>query len=73
MKEHIPVLIPPFDFKNIDGTLKLTQGFIINDFMKWNEFKDKLIQVFGLEDLSDSVWERKRDRTINRINELLKV
>lgn len=68
-KEHIPVLIPPFDFKDIDGTLKLTQGFIINDSMKWNEFKDKILQIFGLEDLSNSVWERKRDRTINRINE----
>lgn len=72
-KEHIPVLIPPFEFKDIDGTLKLTQGFIINDSLKWNEFKDKIIQIFGLEDLSNSVWERKRDRTINRINELLKV
>lgn len=70
-KEHIPVLIPPFKFEDIAGTLKLTQGFMINDSMKWNEFKDKIIQTFGLEDLSDSVWERKRDRTITRINELL--
>ncbi len=70
-KEHVPVLIPPFSFEEIDGTLKLTQGFMINDSMKWNEFKDKIIQTFGLEDLSDSVWERKRDRTIGRINEIL--
>lgn len=70
-KEHIPVLIPPFSFEEIDGTLKLTQGFMINDSMKWNEFKDKIIQTFGLEDLSDSVWERKRDRIISRINGLL--
>lgn len=70
-KEHIPVLIPPFKFEEIDGTIKLTQGFMINDAMKWNEFKDKILQTFGLEDLSDSVWERKRDRTITRINELL--
>lgn len=70
-KEHIPVLIPPFKFEEIDGTIKLTQGFMINDSMKWNEFKDKILQTFGLEDLSDSVWERKRDRTITRINELL--
>lgn len=70
-KEHIPVLIPPFKFEEIDGTIKLTQGFMINDSMKWNEFKDKILQTFGLEDLSNSVWERKRDRTISRINELL--
>lgn len=70
-KEHIPVLIPPFSFEDIDGTLKLTQGFMINDSMKWNEFKDKIIQTFGLEDLSDSVWERKRDRAIARINEFV--
>ena len=70
-KEHIPVLIPPFKFEDIAGTLKLTQGFIINDSMKWNEFKDKILQIFGLEDLSDSVWERKRDRKIARINDLI--
>ena len=70
-KEHIPVLIPPFKFEEIAGTLKLTQGFMINDSMKWNEFKDKIHQTFGLEDLSDSVWERKRDRTITRINEFV--
>ena len=70
-KEHIPVLIPPFKFEDIAGTLKLTQGFMINDSMKWNEFKDKILQTFGLEDLSDSVWERKRDRTITRINEFV--
>lgn len=70
-KEHIPVLIPPFSFEEIDGTLKLTQGFMINDSMKWNEFKDKILQTFGLEDLLDSVWERKRDRIISRINDLL--
>ena len=70
-KEHVSVLIPPFKFEDVDGTLKLTQGFIINNPMKWNEFKDKIVQTFGLEDLSDSVWERKRDRTIGRINELV--
>ena len=72
-KEHIPVLIPPFKFEEIDGTLKLTQGFMINDSMKWNEFKDKILQTFGLEDLSDSVWERKRDRTIGRIDTLIQI
>lgn len=71
-KEHIPVLIPPFSFEEIDGTLKLTQGFMINDSMKWNEFKDKIVQTFELEDLSNSVWERKRDRAIGRINDLIK-
>lgn len=44
---------------------------MINDSMKWNEFKDKIIQTFGLEDLSDAVWERKRDRVIARINEFV--
>lgn len=72
-KEHIPVLIPPFSFEEIDGTLKLTQGFMINDSMKWNEFKDKIVQTFELEDLSNSVWERKRDRAIGRINEFVTI
>jgi len=66
--EHIPILIPPFDFKDIQGVIPLTQGFKINDSLKLNLFKEKIEKLFGLTPIDNSVWERKRDRNLARIS-----
>lgn len=65
--EHIPILIPPFDFENIKGVIPLTQGFKINDSLKLNLFKEKLEKVFNINPIDFTSWERKRDRIIKRI------
>ena len=68
-KEHIPVLVPPFEFDNIKGVIPLTQGFKINDPFKLNLFKQKIETVFGItSELPHAAWERKRDRVLDRIN-----
>lgn len=66
-REHIPVLIPPFDYKDIEGVIPLTQGFKINEPLKLNLFKQKIEQLFGLDPIDFSTWERKRDRILGRI------
>ncbi len=70
--EHIPILIPPFDFKDIQGVIPLTQGFKINDSLKLNLFKEKIERLFGITPIDNSSWERKRDRMLTRINDKLK-
>lgn len=70
--KHIPILIPPFDFKDVQGVIPLTQGFIINDELKLNSFKQKIEADLSLAVNNDfSYWERKRDRVLKRINELV--
>jgi len=71
-KEHIPILIPPFDFKDIQGVIPLTQGFKINECLKLNLLKEKLEKLFGLPSIDNSSWERKRDRILNRIESEIK-
>jgi hypothetical protein len=66
-REHIPVLIPPFDYKDIEGVIPLTQGFKINEPLKLNLFKQKIEELFGLDPIDFSTWERKRDRILGRI------
>ena len=68
--EHIPILVPPFDFKDIQGVIPLTQGFKINENLKWNLFKTKIENLFGLTSIDNSVWERKRDRNLSRLSKL---
>ena len=70
--EHIPILIPPFDYKNIKGVIPLTQGFNINETLKFNLFKESIERYFKLRPIDFSVWERKRDKIINRIISNLK-
>lgn len=72
--KHIPILIPPFDFKDIQGVIPLTQGFKINDKGALNEFKEQIENTFEIkEKLKSSNWERKRDRIVTRINDNIKV
>lgn len=69
-KDHIPILVPPFDFADVKGVIPLTQGFKMNDALNLNLFKEKIESVFGLPSaLGQSAWERKRDRVVARINE----
>lgn len=65
--EHIPILIPPFSFKDIQGVIPLTQGFMIDDSLKLNLFKNKIEETFALNPIDYSTWERKRDRALTRI------
>lgn len=71
-KEHIPVLLPPFEFKQVEGVIPLTQGFVITEPLKLNLFRESIERLFGIQSrLSQSGWERKRDRIVARIEDKL--
>jgi len=70
--QHIPILIPPFDFSDIKGVIPLTQGFKINDSKKWNLLKQKIETDFKLSPIDLSAWERKRDKALQIIDDLVK-
>lgn len=45
---------------------------LINDFPKLNSLKEKLENDFGFEQkIGLNIWERKRDRFVKNINELI--
>jgi hypothetical protein len=68
-KEHIPIIVPPLDFSDVKGVVPLTQGFRLNEPLKLNMLKEKIEAVFGLQSSqSQSAWERRRDRVVERIN-----
>lgn len=67
--KHIPIVVPPLSYEDVKGVIPLTQGFKINEVKKWNVLKGQLEQWFALHPIGLSVWERKRDRAIQIINE----
>jgi hypothetical protein len=68
-RESIPIIVPPFTFEKIKGVIPLTQGMAINDTLKLNILRDKIIEMFGISSQPMSSWERKRDRAVTRINQ----
>ena len=73
-KNHIPILIPPMDYKDLRGVIPGTQGLKINDPMKLNSLKAKIESLFCIENkASMSTWERKRDKIVARIEKHLGV
>lgn len=70
-KGHIPIVVPPLSYSDIQGVIPLTQGLLVNDVSKLNSLKEKLEQNFKLQQINLNSWERKRDRFLRNINKLI--
>lgn len=68
---HIPILIPPFEYKDIKGVIPTSNGMKINEKSKFNSLKEEMEKYFSLTPISFNVWERKRDSVLKEIKQLL--
>lgn len=69
-KKHIPILIPPLDYKDMEGVIPLTQGFKIVDKHKWTQLKSQLEPLLGISPKAPEIWESRRDEILERIQAL---
>lgn len=69
--KHIPILIPPFDFKDIQGVIPHTQGFILTNHLDIGKLKQQIEDWFDLKSIDSVSWERKRDKILKRIDKLV--
>jgi hypothetical protein len=51
--------------------LQLSRELLINDKLELNLLREKIAEMFNLSQPLTSSWERKRDRAIDRINQIL--
>lgn len=70
-KEHIPILIPPFSFKDVKGVFPNTQGLILTDKNKINSLKESMEKFFNLEPMKHSIWEQDRTNILEEIERRL--
>lgn len=68
---HIPILVPPFEYGDIQGVIPTIQGMKINEKDKLNSLKDSVMEFIGIESLNTSIWERKRDKILIDLKEIL--
>jgi|GEM_PF-1040380 len=70
--KQIPILIPPFDFSNVQGVFPGSLGFKLDDKKQLNNFKSELESYFKLIPINFTRWEEKRDEYLSKIEVLLK-
>ncbi len=69
---HVPILIPPFDYKDIKGVIPQSHAMKINESEKYNNLKDLIEHKFNLKTMNSSIWERKRNKILAEINLIIK-
>ncbi len=68
---HIPILIPPFEYHDVKGVIPTTHGMKINEKEKLNSLKERIEELFDVNINTHNIWERKRDKILKEIKEIL--
>lgn len=68
---YIPILIPPFDFSNIQGPIVGTQAIKINNKANIKSLYSQIVKILGIEHIDPNILDRLVEKFINEINELL--
>lgn len=69
--KHVPILIPPFNYADVQGVIPTSHGMKVNEKLKYNELKEEVEQFLGLNPITTSIWERKRDKILIGLKEIL--
>lgn len=69
--KHIPILVPPLEYKDIKGVIPHSQGLIITEPLKWNSLKEDVQNFLSLNTIDASIWERKRTKILKEIETIL--
>ncbi len=68
---HIPILVPPFEYGDIEGVIPTTHGMKINEKEKLNSLKDRVEELFNIDSIVSNVWERRRNKLLKEIKIIL--
>lgn len=66
--DMIPLVLPPFEFRDVKGVIPFTQGMMVNDALGVHELAEELEQLFGFTAKHGAIWETDRDRILAAIN-----
>ncbi|MBS7255994.1 toll/interleukin-1 receptor domain-containing protein [Flavobacterium branchiicola] len=69
--DHIPMLIPPFDYSDMKGVIPTSHGMKIDEKEGYNSFKELIEKYLNIFPINTSIWERKRDNHLKEIKHLI--
>lgn len=70
--KHIPILVPPLTYNDLEYILRNQQSMIINDEKKLDSLYEEVIEWFKLSPLKASIWKLKSDKFLGNVDGILK-
>jgi len=70
---HIPIIVPPFNYKDVKGVIPTTNGMKINEASKYESLKDTIEEYFDLKPMRNVIWKGKIDNALENIERLLAI
>lgn len=67
-----PILVPPIGYGDLRGVLYGKQAAKLDDKEALNDLRDRLTEIFKPTPLGTSHWERKRDKFLGKLTNLLR-
>lgn len=68
---HIAILIPPFDYKDMNGVIPALNGMKIYETAKYEALKNIIEGFLHLIPIGFDEWERKRDGIMKEIDDII--
>lgn len=70
-KVYNSILTPNFDFKHLSGAIDPSKiSFYMNDANGLDKFKDKVIELFELENVDYKIWNGDKKKFIDSVEEI---
>lgn len=69
---HIPILVPPLTFNDLEYILRNQQSMTINNEENLSSLYEEIIKWFNLEQLRPNIWKNKSDKFLGNIDSILK-
>lgn len=70
--KHIPILVPPLTYNDLEYILRSQQSMAINDENKINSLYEEIIEWFDLSPIKANIWKLKVDRFLGNVDRILK-
>lgn len=69
---HIPILVPPLNYNDLEYILRNQQSMVINDENQINSLYEEILEWFNLSPLKANIWRLKSDKFLGNIDGILK-
>lgn len=70
--KHIPILVPPLVYDDLEYILRNQQSMTINKEENLSSLYEEIINWFDLEQLRPNIWKNKSDKFLGNIDYILK-
>ncbi|PXA04008.1 hypothetical protein DDZ13_08155 [Coraliomargarita sinensis] len=69
--DHLPIVVPPLAFRDVQGVLKTTESTMINDETELDELGDAICETLGLGAKNTARWNSKKRKFLEALPDII--